>query len=163
MACNHLEQLISEWYDWKGYIVRRNVKVGKRTKGGYEGELDVVAFHPAKNHLVHVEPSTDTQSWSKREVKFKRKFEAGEKYIPKLFDGFTLPPEIEQYAVLVQGSKANHQTVGGKKFILVGELLQNILKDVRKHGFLSSAVSEQWPILRTLQLVLHCRKSIDEP
>lgn len=48
---NYLEQLISEWYEYQGYFVRRNVLVGKRSDGGWECELDVVAFHPTKKHL----------------------------------------------------------------------------------------------------------------
>jgi len=43
---NHLEQLVTEWYEYRGYFVRRNVQVGPRLKGEYECELDVVAFHP---------------------------------------------------------------------------------------------------------------------
>ena len=42
MSANHLEQLIAEWYEFQGYFVRRNVLVGKRSKGGYECELDVI-------------------------------------------------------------------------------------------------------------------------
>ena len=41
---NFLEQLITEWYGYKGFFVRNNVKYGKRAGGGYEGEMDVVAF-----------------------------------------------------------------------------------------------------------------------
>jgi hypothetical protein len=26
---SHLENLIAEYYDWKGYLVKRNIKVGK--------------------------------------------------------------------------------------------------------------------------------------
>ena len=90
---NHLEQLISEWYEFKGYFVRRNIKVGKLSKGGYEGELDVVAFHPMEKHLIHIEPSIDADSWSKRENRFKKKFSAGKKYIKtEIFKEFeTLP------------------------------------------------------------------------
>ena len=62
MATNHLEQLIAEWYEFKGYFVRRNVHVGKRTKGGYDCELDVVAFNPCEKKLVHIEPSLDAHS-----------------------------------------------------------------------------------------------------
>ena len=43
---NHLEQLFTERYEYRGYFVRRNVQVGPRLKGEYECELDVVAFHP---------------------------------------------------------------------------------------------------------------------
>ncbi len=43
---NFLEQLVAEWYAYKGYFVRTNIKFGKRIRGGYEGEMDVVAFDP---------------------------------------------------------------------------------------------------------------------
>jgi len=33
---NHLEQLVAEWLEFKGYFVRRNVKVGKLPRGGHE-------------------------------------------------------------------------------------------------------------------------------
>ena len=47
---NHLETLTAEWLAYKGYFVRTGVKVGKREKGGWDGELDVVGFHPAHQH-----------------------------------------------------------------------------------------------------------------
>jgi len=31
---NFLEQLAAEWYEFRGYFVRRNVRVGPRPKGG---------------------------------------------------------------------------------------------------------------------------------
>jgi hypothetical protein len=34
-----LEQLVAEWYEFQGYFVRRNVRVGRRLKGGHDGEL----------------------------------------------------------------------------------------------------------------------------
>ena len=77
MASNFLEELVAEWYEYQEYFVRRNVLVGKRVRGGYESELDVVAFHPTKKHLVHIETSMDTQSWEQREQRFAKKFEAG--------------------------------------------------------------------------------------
>ena len=61
---NFLEQLIAEWYEYQGYYVKRNIRVGKLPKGGYEEELDIVAFHPEKNSLVHIEPSMDADSWA---------------------------------------------------------------------------------------------------
>jgi hypothetical protein len=47
MASNYLEQLIAEWYEYKGYFIRQNVWVGKRARGGYECELDIAGleFH----------------------------------------------------------------------------------------------------------------------
>jgi hypothetical protein len=55
---NFLEQLAAEWYEFRGYFVRRNIRVGLRPRGGYESELDVVAFDPDKGHLVHIEASS---------------------------------------------------------------------------------------------------------
>jgi hypothetical protein len=110
---NHLEQMIAEWYEYQGYFVRRNVMVGLRPKGGYECELDIVAFHPATRHLIHIEPSLDADSWSIREKRFRLKFNAGKKYIPKIFSGLDIPDIIEQIAVLVFASKVSHETLGG--------------------------------------------------
>ena len=85
MAGNHLEALVAEWYEFRGYFVRRNVQVGKLLKGGYHCELDIVAFHPEQRSLAHIEPSLDSDSWAKREVRYKKKFEAGRRHIPALF------------------------------------------------------------------------------
>ncbi len=84
MANNYLEQLAAEWHEFRGYVVRRNVRVGKRAAGGHESELDVVAFNPKTRHLVHIEPSMDAQGWPDREKRLRKKFKAGRKYIPAL-------------------------------------------------------------------------------
>ncbi len=36
---NFLEQIISEWYAYKGYFVRMNIKFGKLSHGGWKGEI----------------------------------------------------------------------------------------------------------------------------
>jgi hypothetical protein len=160
MANNFLEQLVTEWYEYKGYFVRRNVPVGKRTRGGYESELDVVAFNAAARHVVHVEPSLDAESWEKRERRFKAKFEAGRKYIPALFPGFELPDEIEQVAILAFASKTNHPTLGGAKVLIVSDLLREIMEDLSEKKIASSAVPEHHALLRTLQFVVEYRKKV---
>ena len=73
MAGNHLETLVAEWYEFRGYFVLRNVRVGKLPTGGYACELDIVAFHPENSHLVQVEPSLDADPWAKREERFRKK------------------------------------------------------------------------------------------
>ena len=72
-----LEQLTREWYEYQRYFVRQNVNVGLRAKGGYECELDVVAFHPKTRHLIYIEPSMDADSWAMREKRYEKKFAAG--------------------------------------------------------------------------------------
>ncbi len=78
---NHLENIIRQYYEWQGYIVRGNVRGGRLPKGGWAGELDIVADHPQTNHLLHLEPSLDADSWAKREERFKKKFAAGRRHI----------------------------------------------------------------------------------
>jgi len=41
------------------YFVHRDLWVGLASDGSYECELDVVAFHPTRRHLVHIEPSLE--------------------------------------------------------------------------------------------------------
>ena len=147
---NFLEQLAAEWYEYRGYFVRRNVLVGKRSAGGHEGELDVVAFNPAKQSLVHIECSMDADSWAERERRFSQKFRMGRKYIQDLFQGFDSLPQIEPIALLAMGSSKNHVTVGGGRVVMVGELLQDIRQKIPS-SFTSAIVPEQFVILRTLQ------------
>lgn len=155
---NFLEELVAEWYEFQGYFVRRNVLVGKRAKGGYEGELDVVAFHPEERQLVHIEPSMDALSWKRRNERFGKKFRLGRKHIPNLFQGLNLPKEMDQIALLQFASKKNHDTVGGGQLMLVSELMVEILAELRDQRVASSAVGEDKPILRTLQFVAEHRK-----
>jgi len=160
MAYNFLEQLVSEWYEYKGYFIRQNVLVGKRPEGGYECELDIVAFHPSNNHLVHIEPSMDADSWTEREKRFKKKFDAGIKYIPTLFIGFRLPDKIDQIALLGFASKKNRQSVGGGDIILVSELLEEIFAKLASTSTYYSAIPEQFPILRSFQFVVDYKDGI---
>ncbi len=159
---NFLEQLVREWYEYQGYFVRQNVKVGPLPRDGYECELDIVAFHPQRKHLVHVEPSMDASSWATREKRYRKKFAAGRKYIPDLFQGLDVPQrdEIEQIALLVYASTKNHPTLGGGRVMILDELLGQILKSLASRGIDSAAVPEQLPIIRTLQFVSYYRKSI---
>lgn len=157
---NYLEQLVSEWYEYQGYFVRRNVNVGRRPQGGWECELDVVAFNPESKHLVHVEPSMDASSWAVREQRYKRKFEAGRKHIPKLFSGIDLPDQMDQIALFEFASTANHKTLAGGRVMLVSELLSEISSSIRTKKIASAAVSEQYPILRTIQFMCQYEAAI---
>lgn len=160
MGVNYLEQLVSEWYEYRGYFVRRNVLVGKLSKGGYECELDVVAFHPQDRKLVHVEPSMDASSWAQRQARYRKKFNAGRKYIPELFAGMSLPQSIDQITLLQFASKKNHTRLGGGRIVLVPELLKEIAEHLTGLTIASQAVSEQFPIMRTMQFVTQYRSDI---
>ena len=160
MTGNYLEQLAAEWYEYQGYVVRRNIFVGKLARGGYECELDIVAFNPVTHHLVHVEPSMDADSWATRERRYRKKFEAGQKYIPSILEGFQLPKAIEQIALLVFASKRDRETLAGGKLLLIPELLEEILAALRTRSLASSVVPEHLPLIRTLQFVAEYRKNV---
>jgi hypothetical protein len=160
MKGNFLEELVSEWYQYRNYFVLQNVSVGRRQKGGYDGELDIVAFSPAKKHLVHIEASMDTASWADRETKFSKKFKAGAQFIPSLFPGSALPKEIEQIALLEYASTKNHSIVGGGKILLVSELLNEIFADLRDKDIAKQAIPESFLVLRGFQFVASHRQKI---
>lgn len=150
---NFLEQLVAEWYQYKDYFVRHNIKVGRRSAGGYEGELDIVAFNPVIKHLIHIEPSSDTDSWEQRETRFKKKFNLGKEHIPKLFSGFDLPKQIEQQAIFLYGSKAR-ETIGGGRVVLVADFLQQIFSDLKKKRIQKAIVPENLTLIRTLHVFI---------
>jgi hypothetical protein len=151
----HLEQLISEYYDWNGFLVKRNVKVGRRKAGGWEMELDIVAYHPHQARLVHIEASLDADPWEKREQRYIKKFELGEKYI--LNEVFTwLPPgtRIEREAIFPSAPKDRTEIAGARLRSIDGFVKE--IRDKILHGkvMAKEAIPEQYPLLRTMQLTL---------
>jgi hypothetical protein len=152
----HLEQLIHEYYNWQGYLVRNNVKVGKLKHGGYEMELDIIAFKPQTKHLIHLEPSIDSHSWEKREMRFKKKFDAAKKYIHShIFDWLDKKIKIEHYAILINHPKGR-EYIGGGKVKSIDELTKEICDAITLEGKMEgNAISENYPLLRTIQLTIN--------
>jgi hypothetical protein len=152
----HIEDLLAEYLDWKGYLVKRNFKVGRLKHGGWEMELDVMAYHPITNDLVHYEPSLDADAWTQREKRYHKKFVAGRKYI--LSDVFKWLPKrtkIRQIAVF-NSHPANRNEIAGGTIQSVDELMAEIRTDIMRQGLMAKkAIPEQFPRLRTLQLS-HC-------
>lgn len=163
MAGNHLECLVAEWYEFNGYFVRRNVKVGPRAKGGYECELDVVAFSAEKNALVHIEPSLDADTWQERERRYSKKFEAGRKWIPGLFPGIPIPPHIEQIALFVYGGADASRELAGGHVVFIREFLDEVRLALAGRSVSNAAVPEGFPLLRTLQFAAEYRSIAPAP
>jgi hypothetical protein len=147
---NFLESLVAEWYEFNGYFVRRNTRVGKLPRGGFESELDVVAYNPAKNHLVHLEVSSDAGSWATRESRLTKKFECGRKFIPELFSGLSLPG-IEQIAIFSEVRGKHHPpTIANGKLQPMDEFLREV-REALPSSY-QQVIHEQFVILRALQL-----------
>jgi hypothetical protein len=151
VAANHLEALVNEWYEFQGYFVREDVRVGPLPRGGFEGQLDIVAFHPEQKLLVHVEPSLDADGWPKRERRYKKRFEAGQKYIPTLFPGIPIPTQIDQIALFVFNCGRKRTHVGGGRVLYIGDFMAEVRKGIDRRKIDSAAIPEKFPLLRTLQ------------
>jgi hypothetical protein len=160
MQTNFMEEIVAEWLEYRGYIVKRNERVGRLAAGGYEGELDVVGFNPKTKHLIHVETSTDADSWADREKRFSKKFSSGAKHIKILFEGLTVPDQVEKKVIFAFGSDKNHKTVGGGQVVLAEDFILDILHELKGTSFLSRAVPEKYPILRVLQMISEHRKKV---
>ncbi len=150
---SHLESLVAEYLEWQGFLIRRNTKVGRLKHGGWEMELDIVGFHPQTKELVHYEPSIDALSWAKREARYKKKFEAGRKYIFKeLFAWLPRNTPLRQVAVFIS-HPAGRDSVAGGAIISIDELMAEIRAKIMTCGpMVRNAVPEQYPLLRTLQM-----------
>ena len=150
---SHLETLIAEYLEWRGFLIRRNTKVGKLGHGGWEMELDIVGFHPQTQTLVHYEPSIDALSWEKREARYAKKFDSGRKYILKdLFSWLPATTKLHQFAVFVS-HPAGRDAISGGTLLSIDELMAEIRAEVMKRGaMVRNAISEQYPLLRTIQM-----------
>lgn len=150
---SHLETLIHEYLEWQGYLVRRNVKVGRRAKGGWEMELDLIGYNPVTLHLVHYEPSLDAHSWEKREQRFAKKFAAARKYLfTEIFPWLPADTRLEQYAVLPNPTQTRTHLAGGVVVGVDGLVAQIRAKVVSCGVMAKNAIPEGFPLLRTLQL-----------
>ncbi|MEJ5260432.1 MAG: hypothetical protein WHS88_09605 [Anaerohalosphaeraceae bacterium] len=164
---NHLEQLVAEWYEYQGYLIRRNIKVSKRKQGGYATELDIIAFHPGTQqnnqqqnevpHVLHIETGIKSSGLKKIEEDCKKKFSNGENYIRTIF-GENLP--IKKIVVFDKTPKG--RIVNKIKVIDVCNIFQDAIKFFQKkgNGYSQKAVPENLPLLRTIQLLVHYRKRI---
>lgn len=149
---NHLEKLTRQYYDWKGYLVKGNVKVERLARGGWGGELDIVAYHPQTKHLVHIEPSIDAHSWTKREERFEKKFRFGREYIYKdVFPWLSKDTPLEQIAILITSSR---KKLCGGKVISIDEFVKQIKVEISALGAMAkNAIPEEYDLLRTIQLM----------
>ncbi|MGI9264303.1 MAG: hypothetical protein ACR2QU_05205 [Gammaproteobacteria bacterium] len=160
MTSNYLEQLASEWYEYRGFFVRRNVPVGQGGKGGHEAELTIVAIHPGDNRVVHIEPSMDAHSWEVREKRFTKKFKAGREHLADVTGGLCAANEIEQIALIALGSRVNHPTLGGGIVLTIAGFMAEILEELKLRSSDELSVPQQYPILRTLEFVAENRRAV---
>jgi len=155
----YLEQLVREWYEYQGYFVRQDLWVGLEADGSYECDLSIVAFHPTRRHLSHIEPSFDLLSWEEREQHFLIKFEAGRKYLHRIFGG-DAHLHIDHTALIVSSERPRAHTIAGGRVVLVVDFLAEILASLCRLDMTTEVVPEQWALIRTLQFVAANRERL---
>lgn len=151
---NFLEQLVAEWYEYNDHLVRTNIHYGKRARGGWEGEMDVVAFHPADRELLHIETSTDALNWGKRRKIFERKYATAKRHYATLF-----PFEhgrIRQIAIVGFQRQSPKDAWGdGIEIQSIPEFTATICKQLSRKHPLKAAVPERFSLIRAMQFTLH--------
>src|SRR3989344_6713554 len=162
---NFLEQLTAEWYQYKGCFVRTNVKFGRRPRGGYIGEMDVVGYKPETQEFIHIEASTDALTWPRRKEIFERKFTDARKYYMEIFPFKQLGMEPRQIA-LVGFNLSPAQSVNSWKssapsgslwgdlkveVIHIPEFFKKINGELKNKNPQNDAIPETYPLLRVIQ------------
>ncbi len=155
---NFLESLVAEWYEFSGYFVRSNSRTRKRLKGGWDVELDVLAFSPSDQRLVHIEISGDANSWQKRkDIFLKKKFILSRKEY-ELLIGSNINT-IEKIAIVGWSTTKSNLNWGNNiKVVLIPQLLEEITTKLKEISPMKQVVPESLPLLRAMQMALAFEK-----
>jgi len=152
---NFLEQLASEWFEYTGYFVRTNVRARKRAAGGWDAELDVLAYQPSSRTLLHIETSGDAESWKERKHRFLTKKFVFSKAEYEEILGSPID-SIHRKAIVGWSQSPTTDLNWGEdiEVIAVPTFLSQIVSELRNRDFVREAVPESYPILRTIQMTL---------
>jgi hypothetical protein len=151
---NFLESLVAEWYEYTGYFVRSNARARKRPKGGWDVELDVLAYSPSDQRLIHIETSSDASSWNERKDKFlNKKFILSREEYEWLIGSST--KTIEKVAIVGWNlTKIDLNWGNDIRILTIPQLLAKIAARLRATPFGKEAIPESFPLLRAMQMVL---------
>jgi hypothetical protein len=156
---NFLESLAAEWYEYTGHFVRTNPRTRKRAKGGWDVELDVLAYSPADERLIHIETSGDANSWLERKDRFlKKKFILSNEEYEALI-GFKVKT-VERIAVVgwQTSTKASLKWGENITIVLIPTLIEQITSKLKEIDPMRQAVPEGFPLLRAMQMALAFQK-----
>jgi hypothetical protein len=164
---NFLEQLAAEWYQYRGYFVRTNIRFGRNAngRGGHVGEIDVIAYRPETGEFIHLEASTDSLTWEDRKERFERKFSDARNYYMEIFPFKEIDTRPRQIALVgfhvnphpsteTWRSRPPANAVLGELPIEVQSIrsfIREIQAELRQHDPQREAVPETFPLLRAIQ------------
>lgn len=152
---NFLEQLTAEWFTYKGYFVRTNIKMNKRSLGGWDNELDVLAYSAKASELIHVESSWDAHTWEKRKERFlTKKFVYSHAQYEELVGAKILHLRRRALVGLGRSAKASLDWGESIEVVLIPHFIAEISKELATKDPLKDIVPEGFPRLRAMQFAL---------
>jgi len=121
---------------------------------GWDVELDVLAYSPSDQRLIHIETSGDANSWQERKERFlKKKFILSHKEYELLIGSSV--KQIEKIAIVGWSPTRNDLNWRDDiKVVLIPQLLEKITTKLKETSPLKQAVPESFPLLRAMQMVL---------
>ena len=154
MSYNVLEELAKEYYEYiKEYFVRTNVRFNKRkNKGGYEGEIDILAYVPNERKLIHLECSMSADRNDAGFKKAKKKFPDNLDY-KNLYPDNTLDFEsVEKIFIFKQTKELNDVKMPqGVRSVNLGAFIREVYSSINT-DIMKKIIPEAYPLLRTMQL-----------
>jgi len=149
---NFLEQLAAEWYGYKGRFVRTNCRARKRPRGGWDVELDVLAFGLQDGELIHLEASGDADLWRQRKARFLKKFILDKQEYESIVGGTVRSVRKIALVGYAESTRANLNWGNDIEVMLIPHFVQGIICELKKKDFMREAVPESFPLLRAIQL-----------
>ena len=146
---NFLEQLAAEWYEFNGFFVRTNVRLGKREKGGFTGEIDVVAYNPKDRTMIHVETSTAAGKKSEIATRLLRQFKVASEQYDSLFD--FKPKDIKKIAIVGTARTITMDIGEDIEVYSIPQFIRMVSESMKKHPLQGEAIPEGFPLLRSMQ------------
>ena len=151
LPLNFLEELAVEWHEYQGYFTWRNVRYGEGKRKGRE-EIDVVAYHPEKGVLVHIETSEGGDVATAKATN--AKFAKARDIYATLFPFVDADTVVQRAIIHSCGDTVRGALDEGIQAVSLSEFVKQIVAEVKKHDLYSEAVPATLPLLRTIQVVL---------
>ena len=157
-ASNFLEELVAEWYDFKGFFVKTNIPYGIGARGGIKGEIDILAYNPKDKCICHIEVSSDSDSWDNRIEKFKKRFNHASAFYDKI-----LPfnyEQVKKIAILSFGEPLSKnrelfEQSTKARLITLTAFFREIKSTLENIDPNKQAIPESYLLLRTIQFFIH--------
>jgi len=161
MGFNFLEELVAQWYEFKGFFIRRNIQFGVGTQGGREGEIDLLAFNPSTKEAIHIETAVPSLSYKEFGESHRKKFEGAEKYYKELLNPNINPNSVKKISIVHtssiprKDSIKTFESIAGSKLIHLSVLLDEIITELEKQDPKSHIIEESYSLLRMSQILIH--------